>query len=309
VGTRSLTATYTGDANFSGSASPAVNHTVTLAATTTAITSDTPDPSVTGQLVTINYTVSAAIGTPTGNVTVSDGLGGSCVAAVATGTCSITFATAGARTLTATYAGDANFAGSASTGTPHLVNTAPTTTTITSDIPDPSVTGEAVPVNFTVTSAGGTPTGTVNVTDGVTACSATVAVGTCSLAFPTVGARAITATYVGDANFTGSASAGEPHLVNQATTTTTITTHTPDPSTTSTPVAVTWTVLANAPGAGTPTGTVTVTDGVDSCNAAVAAGGCSLTLTTSGARSLVATYAGDTAFAGSASAAAAHQVN
>ena len=143
----------------------------------------------------------------------------------------------------------------------------------------------------------------------MTSCSASVAVGTCSLAFPTVGARTITATYVGDADFAGSASAGEPHLVSQAATVTSITGHSPDPSTTSTAVAVTWTVLPVAPGAGAPTGLVTVTDGVDSCNAAVAAGGCSLTLTTGGARSLVATYAGDTEFTGSSSTGTAHQVN
>jgi len=79
--------------------------------------------------------------------------------------------------------------------------------------------------------------------------------------------------------------------------------------TTATAVAVTWTVLPSAPGAGTPTGLVTVTDGVDSCNATVAAGGGSPTLTTRGARVLVATYAGDAEFVGSSSTGTAHQVN
>jgi len=40
------------------------------------------------------------------------------------------------------------------------VNAAATTTTITGDTPDPSVVGQAVAVTFTVTSTGGTPTGT-----------------------------------------------------------------------------------------------------------------------------------------------------
>jgi hypothetical protein len=48
---------------------------------------------------------------------------------------------------------------------------------------------------------------------------------------------------------------------------------------------------------------------VDSCTAAVAAGGCSVTLTTSGTRSLVATYTGDAQFVGGSSAAVAHTVN
>ena len=54
----------------------------------------------------------------------------SCVAAVATGQCSLTSTTAGAKTLTATYAGDANFATSAGT-TDHTVNAvAPTATAV-----------------------------------------------------------------------------------------------------------------------------------------------------------------------------------
>ncbi|HEU5130669.1 MAG TPA: Ig-like domain-containing protein, partial [Pyrinomonadaceae bacterium] len=52
----------------------------------------------------------------------------------------------------------------------------------------------------------------------------------------------------------------------------------------------------NSPGAGTPTGTVTVSDGVDSCNAPVATGQCSITLNTTGLRTLTATYPGDTNF-------------
>ncbi len=67
-------------------------------------------------------------------------------------------------------------------------------------------------------------------------------------------------------------------------------------------VTVTFTVAVNSPGAGTPTGTVTVSDGVNSCMASVAAGSCMITLTTSGTRTLTATYGSDTNFNGSASA-------
>ena len=81
--------------------------------------------------------------------------------------------------------------------------------------------------------------------------------------------------------------------------------HTPDPSVTGQPVAVTYTVTVNPPGSGTPSGNVTVGDGVDSCTATVAAGGCSLSLSTTGARTLVAVYAGDADFGGSTSPASA----
>ena len=154
AGAKSLTATYAGNANFNGSAStPSTPHLVNKADTTITITSDTPDPSVVGQAVTVNYSVavdSPGSGTPTGNVTVSAGPD-SCVGTVATGTCTITFTSAGAKSLTASYAGDSSFNGSTSASESHLVNKANTTTTITSDSPDPSVVGQAVTVNYSVT--------------------------------------------------------------------------------------------------------------------------------------------------------------
>jgi len=96
------------------------------------------------------------------------------------------------------------------------VNQAGTTTTITSDTPDPSTLNGLVTVNYAVavTAPGtGTPTGNVTVSDGVDSCMATVAAGSCQLALSTVGMRTLTATYAGDTNFSGSTSAGVPHLV------------------------------------------------------------------------------------------------
>ena len=90
-------------------------------------------------------------------------------------------------------------------------------------------------------------------------------------------------------------------VVSAAHTTTTITGHTPDPSDVGEPVAVSFGVSVNAPGDGTPTGTVTVTDGVDSCTGPVAVGTCSITLTTTGPRTLTASYGGDTNFLSSTS--------
>ena len=95
-----------------------------------------------------------------------------------------------------------------------LLLPANTTTTITADTPDPSVEGQSVTVSYTVTSAAGTPTGNVTVSDGVNSCSGTVAAGQCSLALTTFGNRTLTATYGGATLFNPSISAGEPHLVN-----------------------------------------------------------------------------------------------
>jgi hypothetical protein len=126
AGTKSLTATYGGDANFAGSESPAVSH-VVRAVSTAAITNDEPDPSTQGQAVTVTYTVTSTDGTPTGDVTVSDGVN-SCVGTVATGSCQLVLNTTGARSLTASYAGDGNFAPATSASVPHQVNPLPTVT-------------------------------------------------------------------------------------------------------------------------------------------------------------------------------------
>jgi len=309
VGSRPLTITYAGDANYTGSSVGSIPHTVNSAASVTTITSDSPDPSTVGQSVAVNYSVTGPAGTPTGTVTVSDGAGTFCTGTAAGGSCSGSFTTAGGKTLTATYAGDGNYTGSVSAGVAHTVNAAATTTSISSNAPNPSVVGQSVAVNYSVTSGGGTPTGNVTVSDGVNSCIGTVAAGTCSLALTTVGARTLTATYATDGNFAGSASSGAAQTVNQAATTTAITSHLPDPSTTSNLVTVVWTVGVSAPGAGTPTGIVTITtDGAETCSAAVSAGSCTLTFTTTGAHTLTATYGGDTRFLGSATTPVAHGV-
>ena len=306
AGTHHLTATYASDANFNGSAStPVTLHVVDKASTATTISSDLPDPSVVGETVTVTYSVSVnspGAGTPTGTVTVTDANSAqTCSATVAAGQCTIAFTGAGTHNLTATYSGDADFNTSASTpATIHTVDKADTTTTITSDLPDPSVVGEPVTIAFSVTvdaPGAGSPTGTVTVTDAdsLQTCSATVAAGSCQIAFSAAGSHNLTATYGGDADFNGSASSpATVHVVDKADTTTTITSDDDDPSVVGQTYTVTWTVSVDAPGAGSPSGTVTVGDGDgNSCAAPVGDGTCDLASTSAGAKTLTATYAGD----------------
>jgi hypothetical protein len=98
-----------------------------------------------------------------------------------------------------------------------IVGKAPTTTQISSDLPDPSVAGNAVPVNFAVTSSGGTPTGnvTVTVSGGSETCTATVAAGSCAITLTGTGNRTLTASYAGDALFEASTDT-EGHQVDPA---------------------------------------------------------------------------------------------
>ena len=133
---------------------------------------------------------------------------------MAVGTCSIAFNTAGARTVTASYPGDGNFAGSTATGVAHTVTQAATTTTITSVSPEPSTFGLPITVAFSVTSDGGTPTGQVTVSDGTVGCTATVTDGSCSFIPLATGDEVLVATYGGDANFLTSDSVPVHHTVN-----------------------------------------------------------------------------------------------
>jgi hypothetical protein len=117
VGSKNVTAAYSGDANFYASSSAPVSHTVGKANTTLVITTysdglvDNP-PVEYGMTIYVDW---PGITTPTGSVTISDAYGNSCTATSEPWNCFITFNwTVGARDLTATYTGDMNFNGSTS---------------------------------------------------------------------------------------------------------------------------------------------------------------------------------------------------
>jgi Leucine-rich repeat (LRR) protein len=276
--------------------------------TVTTITADEPDPSAVNSGVTIDFTVTSAVGTPTGDVSVTvSGGAETCTGTVAEGNCIITLTSIGNRTLTATYLGSEDHANSASTGVDHLVM-ADTVTSITSNTPNPSVVGQPVAVDFTVTSGYGTPTGNVTISDGVDSCSSTVAVGSCNITLTTLGARILEANYDGDITFINSTSSGVAHTVNSADTTTTIILIDPEPSVMGRVVTVYYSVIVDAPGGGTPTGNVTIDDGVHNCTGTVMAGSCAIIFTTDGITTLTASYEGDTNFNSSISGGDTHKV-
>jgi PKD repeat protein len=194
--------------------------------TTTTITADTPDPSVSGSAVTVSFRVTSGGGTPTGRVTVDVNSGpATCSGDLSggSGSCQITLNGSGDRILTATYSGGPGFSGSSDTE-PHTVTATPppqpagTTTTITADTPDPSLSGAAVTVSFQVTSGSGTPTGsvTVDVNSGPATCSGDLSggSGSCQITLNGSGDRILTATYSGGPGFSRSSDT-EPHQVNR----------------------------------------------------------------------------------------------
>jgi uncharacterized protein (TIGR03437 family) len=217
IGNHTLTAAYGSDGRYSASASAALIQTVNAAATTTALTSS-PTIVTKGQSVTFTASVSVVApgaGAPTGTVQFKEG-------AATLGTANLnsnlqsTFTTAslsaGTHAITAAYSGDANFNGSTSSPLSEVVNKAPTATTL-APFAGPVLAGECITLSAsTVTSSGGTPTGTVTFRSDATilraaplnASASAIAANVCL----GIGSHLITAEYTGDANFLGSTSPG-----------------------------------------------------------------------------------------------------
>ncbi|GAA1895492.1 hypothetical protein GCM10009716_01830 [Streptomyces sodiiphilus] len=261
AGPYTLTATYSGDAEFLG-ATDSDSLVVQQASSETSLVSD-PNPSVSGEVVTFTATVSAVApgaGTPTGTVefvitggpTLTGTLDAGGVATVSAPL------TGGSYPVTATYQGDGDFT-SSSDSLVQVVGQAQTTTSLVTD-PNPSVVGETVTFTATVaavTPGSGTPTGSVLFEVNGTMLTGTLDAGgvaTVSTELDTAGLFAVTATYQGDSEF--AQSSGTVLQVVEPAATTTVLTSAPNPSSSGEQVTFTATVTADAPGAGTPTGTV-----------------------------------------------------
>ena len=310
VGSHSITASYGGDTYNLTSTSTAVAQTVGSQNTSTAVTASA-NPAIYKNSVTFTATVSVTgTGPATGGVTFYDGatqIGTGTLDSSGTTSISTAALASGAHTITAVYAGDANDSGSTSSALAETIQQATTRTTV-SYSPTPAIAGKGTTFTATVdvTAGGGTPTGTVAFTDG----SASLGNGTLN-ASGTVsitvnlgsGPHSIVATYAGDTNDTGSASAPDAFTVQQAMTATALV-GTPNPSTLGAAVAFTATVTGNG---ATPSGSVTLlADGVPVGTQPLNSAGTAAFSVTSlpvGAHAMVAKYAGDSNDAASVSTA------
>jgi hypothetical protein len=211
IGAHSITASYAGDTNFTGSTSPILAQTVGKAISSTSVFSSN-NPSIFRTAVTLTASVtSSATGMPSGTVTFQDGTAMLGMGTLSGGTATVTTSALalGAHSITVIYGGDASFAGSTSPVLTQTVNKVASSTTVTSSN-NPSIFGSSVTFTATATSpATGTPTGTVTFQDG----AAILGTGTLSGATATFttsglagGVHSITAAYGGDANFAGSTS-------------------------------------------------------------------------------------------------------
>jgi hypothetical protein len=322
IGGHTVTATYAGDADFTGGSGTA-SQSVAQAATTVAISSS-GSPDVAGEAVTFTAAVSASApgaGSPTGTVTFYDGdvnhVLGSGTVSGGLATYTTSSLPIGAHTVFAVYGGDAHFATGTSATMTQAANQDATTTTVVSSNGSTAF-GDDVTLTATVAANApgtGTPTGTVTFFDGGTQIGSPVALGggaaTIDTAGLPVGPDSITAVYGGDANFSTSTSAAVTQTVAQATTATVLTA-TANPSVYGQSVTFTATVSV-ATGAGTPTGTVQFSiDGWTLSTVAIGADG-TATLTTGSlgvaGHSVDAVYSGDANFAGSAATTLPHAVD
>ncbi len=310
AGAHAIVASYLGDGNFVGSASPSLIQSVARATTTTAVAADV-SPSVAGQPVTFTATVSGPGGLPavTGTVTFRDGATVLGTASLSGGVATLTTGSlaVGPHTLTAASGGDADYAPSTSPGLAQQVIPAGTATSLASS-PNPSVFGLAVTLDATVTvpaPGAGTPTGSVTFFDGATAIGSAALdlAGLASLQVTTLvgGSHALSATYGGEPRFNASTSAPVTQSVGVAATSLGLATS-KSPAVLGESVTLTATV---ASAAGTPIGTVTFREGATVLGSAPLTGGvASLAVATLpvGSHALAAGYGGSADFAASTGA-------
>ena len=304
-GTHDMTAQYPGDLNFNPSSAflyLTVGRTNSFSSLSAA-----PNPSTYGRTVTLTALVTSSVTgfTPTGVVTFSVGgtgvplaLDAAGSAAYATSTLSIA-----AHPITVTYGGDASYFGSAAT----LTQTVNRALSYPSIVPAPSPSTLRQPVTFTLqlTSAvvGITPTG--NVTLSIDAAQVDLPLDAGGAAAYTtstlsIAAHAITLTYGGDANFSGS-TAALTHIVNRAPSAMNLAAAS-NPAPFAQAVTFTMQVTSSLSGL-TSTGAVTLSIGSAAIPLALNANGAATYMTSTlngGAHAITATYGGDASYTGSA---------
>ncbi len=273
-----------------GGLSEAVSSTfsITESASSTSILSISPAAAQTvGQPFEVVVAVDGA--TPTGLVTIDDGQGGSCTFIwPGDDRCSLSSTSAGAVTVTATYAGDADNASSADS-TAYAIDPATSSTSITTlSPPGEQTVGQGYTV--TVAVAGFSPTGTVNVSDGEGAtCQIILPQASCVLTSTSVGPRTLSADYSGDSNNTPSSDTVSYSIVAAESTTSILGITPPGEQELGLAYTVTIGVSGNS-----PTGTVTVDDGAGAqCSFNLPDNGCDLTSTVAGPKTITASYPGD----------------
>ncbi len=310
TGTKSITATYNGDAGNTASTSSVVSLVVNTKANTTTAVMVSSNPSYEGQNGTLTATVTGFSPTGTVNFFNNGVLIGPGTLSAGVATIPVTAPAPGNYTITATYLGNSTNLTSTSAGLSTTVLARVVTTTTVASSANPAIEGQSGTLTATVT--GSSPTGVVTfLSDGIVQGTANLSGGVAvfPVIAPPAGVYVVTASYEGNTANLPSTSAGLNVTVNPAgvTTSTTALSVAPNPAAAGQNVTLNATVTGS-----TPTGTVTFKDGVATLGTAnISAGVASLstTFTAVGAHSLTAVYAGNASNSASTSAALNLTVN
>jgi hypothetical protein len=298
-GVHTITAVSLADNNLNQATSAALSQTVQ--APTTITLSSLSGTTVFGQPVT--FTAAVAPAASTGTVQFSDGSTAVGSAPIVNGLASLTLPalSAGSHSMQAAYNGDGIYLASASGVWVQTVNKASTSIVLVSSL-NPAVIGQSVV--FTATLLPAATTGSVQFLDGA-AVLATVPVSGASASFASTtlsaGSHSITAVYGGDANCNAVASAVVTQTVTKAPSTTAV-------SASSGTIVFGQNVdLTASVSPASATGTVQFLDGATVLATQPVSGGSVPVVTASnlaaGTHAITAVYSGDSAYAGSTSAA------
>jgi hypothetical protein len=302
LGVHSLTASYSGDTNFSAATSAVLSEPVKSPASLSL--SSSANPSVSGTPFTLTATVlqPTATGTiqfvdyavPASPVTL-----GTVALSGSSASLAISNLPAGTHAIGANYSGDTNFVSTGSSLLSQLVKAA-SATALSADVPSP-VYGQVV--HFTASVNPATATGSVQFLDGATVLgTATLSGGTAVLtaASLSAGAHSVSAIYPGDGSNGGSTSATVAVSVGKAASSV-ISASSSNPAPPGGSVTLTATVSPNS-----ATGTMQFLDGSAILGTvAVSAGSASFTASglAPGSHSIASVYSGDANFNSSTSAA------
>jgi hypothetical protein len=300
-GTYPVTATYSGDGNYTGTTATGASFAVTKA--DTSMTESASPPSIGyGSQDTLSVTGLPAVAT--GTVTFKSGGAALCVAVLPVTSCQTSTTLApGAYPVTATYSGDSDYNGSTTTGASFTVTK---TTPSFSESAAPSSVPYGTADTVSVTGLPVDATGTVTFTSGgPTLCVATIPATSClTSATLAPGPYPVTATYSGDSNYTGAIATGASFTVTQA-----------DTSMTefATPASIAYGSSDTVSATGLPvdaTGTVTFTSGGSTlCVATLPLTSCQTSATLAPATyPVTATYSGDANYNGSTATGASFTV-
>ncbi len=331
IGSHSITAAYSGDANFTSASTSALTQTITNGATITALSSST-NPSLYGQATSLTATVTQAVGStaPSGWVNFySDGsyLGGATFNGVSgndQATLNVGALSTGSHSLTAVYQSDQSYNSSTSAAVSQTVNVATPTVTMSSAASSfPSARQLALTATITAPFTGGTgPSGTVTFYEGSTTLgtssaywySGNTSQAVLSISTLSIGSHSITAVYSGDTSFSSATSAALAQTIVNGSTTTTVTSSL-NPTQYGQTTTFTATVT-QAAGSTAPTGAVYFYDagyylGNGTLNGVAGNDQATLNVATlsAGSHSITAVYQSDQNYDGSSSTAASQTVN